>query len=476
MSVTVEIRGTGDAQLRAIVDEGYAQLRAELCGADRSLPGFVDREFRAYLGCGDVRLGFAWLECAACAHHRLVLFSCKTRGFCPSCGGRRMAERAAHWVDRVIPHVATRQFVLTVPWRRRWLLARRPKLAEGVLRVALGCIARHYRKATGRREGRSGAVTAIQRFGSSLNLNLHFHIVHLDGLFDRGADGRLRFFPAPPSTEDIESLALEIGEACERWLAKQGFAGEAEDAELDDEDDVQARMQQLSLWGRVGLGDRAGKGVRRVQRLGGREVPLPPRCASYEGYNLHANVAFRAADRRGLERLCRYVLRPPLAVGRIERRADGTVRIGFKKAWSDGTSGIELSPLELAEKLAAIVPPPRAHTIVYAGVLAGNAAWRAEVVPQVPTSEEADREARRARKLTRPKVAGKDEKRDDAPGWADLLKRVFGVDGWRCDGCGQPMKLRAIVIREPATTRVVRGVLGARGPPADRFAGEVRGA
>ncbi|MBM4393686.1 MAG: transposase [Deltaproteobacteria bacterium] len=64
-------------------------------------------------------------------------------------------------------------------------------------------------------------------------------------------------------------------------------------------------------------------------------------------------MAFRAADRRGLERLCRYVLRPPLAVGRIERRADGTVRIGFKKAWSDGTSGIELSPLELAEKLAS---------------------------------------------------------------------------------------------------------------------------
>lgn len=167
-------------------------------------------------------------------------------------------------------------------------------------------------------------------------------------------------------------------------------------------------MQQVSLLGRVGLGERAGKAVRRVQVLGGREVPLPPRCAVYEGYNLHPNLAFAAADRTGLERLCRYVLRPPpLAVGRIERLADGTVRIG--KAWADGTSGIESPAVELVEKLAAILPPPRAHTVLYAGVLAGNASWRAEVVPKVPTSEQADRNARRARKLTRPRIVGKDE-------------------------------------------------------------------
>jgi hypothetical protein len=116
----------------------------------------VDRELRAYLACGDPSRGFAWLECVGCAHHRLVPFSCKTRGFCPSCAGRRMAERAAELVDRVIPHAATRQWVLTVPWRRRWLLARRSDLAAGVLRIALRRIERFYRGATGRTHGRSG--------------------------------------------------------------------------------------------------------------------------------------------------------------------------------------------------------------------------------------------------------------------------------------------------------------------------------
>jgi hypothetical protein len=83
---------------------------------------------------------------------------------------------------------------------------------------------------------------------------------------------------------------------------------------------------------------------------------------------VHANVSLAAQDRSGLERLCRYILRPPLGVDRIERLADGRVRVGM---WSDRTSAIELSPLELTEKLAALVPPFRANQLLYAGVLAG---------------------------------------------------------------------------------------------------------
>lgn len=138
----------------------------------------------------------------------------------------------------------------------------RSDLASGVLRVALRCIERWYRGETGRREGRSGSVTAIQRFGSALNLNLHFHIVHLDGVFDRGADGALRFFQATPTTEDIEGLVVEVGLACESWLAKQGFAGDMDDA-TEDEEDVQAVLQMASLTGTVALGERAGRRVRR---------------------------------------------------------------------------------------------------------------------------------------------------------------------------------------------------------------------
>jgi len=81
--------------------------------------------------------------------------------------------------------------------------------------VALRRIETWYQGATGRRKGKSGAVTAIQRLGPALNLDLHFHIVHLDGVFDRGADDALHFFLRAPSTGDIEGLGLPAaGDDC----------------------------------------------------------------------------------------------------------------------------------------------------------------------------------------------------------------------------------------------------------------------
>ena len=80
------------------------------------LPAFVVAEFRKFLRCGVLAHGFARVRCEDCAFERLVPFSCKGRGFCPSCGGRRMAERAAHLVEHVFPpDVPVRQWVLSVP-------------------------------------------------------------------------------------------------------------------------------------------------------------------------------------------------------------------------------------------------------------------------------------------------------------------------------------------------------------------------
>ena len=183
-----------------------------------------------------------------------------------------------------------------MPWKRRWLLARRPELASGVHTVALRTIERWYAAAAGvPKSGRTGSVTATQRFGS---------------------DDRLSFRRVVPHTEDIERLVVRIAEACEAWLARQGFGAEDEGGDDDDDDDdAQAVIQQASLLGQAALGERAGKRARRVQVLGGKELPLPPRCASFAGYSLHAGVGFKASDRAGLERLCRYILRPPLAKG-----------------------------------------------------------------------------------------------------------------------------------------------------------------
>jgi hypothetical protein len=132
------------------------------------LPDFVEQEFRDFLTCGVLAHGFARLRCTDCELERLVPFSCKGRGFCPSCGGRRMTECAARLVDEVLPRVPVRQWVLSLPYRLRYLLAWDHALARAVLAVSLQALlgfqrarARRY----GIRDGRSGSVTVIQRFG-----------------------------------------------------------------------------------------------------------------------------------------------------------------------------------------------------------------------------------------------------------------------------------------------------------------------
>ena len=108
----------------------FAQAE-DAAGAD--LPQFVREEFDAFLECGILAHGFLRLRCGDCGHDKLLAFSCKRRGFCPSCGARRMSQTAAHLVDHVIPHVPVRQWVLSLPIPLRLLLAAQPELVTPVL-------------------------------------------------------------------------------------------------------------------------------------------------------------------------------------------------------------------------------------------------------------------------------------------------------------------------------------------------------
>ena len=92
-------------------------------------------ELRGFLRCGILAHGFVRVHCDGCGLDRVVAFSCKGRGFCPSCGGRRMADTAAHLVDRVLPEVPVRQWVLSLPFALRYRLAYDAALTTAVLGV-----------------------------------------------------------------------------------------------------------------------------------------------------------------------------------------------------------------------------------------------------------------------------------------------------------------------------------------------------
>ena len=117
------------------------------------------------------------MRCEDCHHERMVAFSCKHRGFCPSCGAKRMIESAALLVDTALPHQPMRQWVLSVPFPLRFLFASQPRVMGKVLGIVYRIISTYLIKKAGhsKKTARTGAVTLIQRFGSALNLNIHFH-------------------------------------------------------------------------------------------------------------------------------------------------------------------------------------------------------------------------------------------------------------------------------------------------------------
>ena len=149
----------------------YHQVETE---QEKELPLFVKKEFEEFLKCGLLSYGFL----------RLLAFSCKRRGFCPSCGAKRMAESVAHLVDEVLPYKALRQWVLSFPFPFRLLFAKDPQLTGEVLNLSLRAISTYLIKKAGLKKksvAKTGSVSFLQQFRGSLNLNIHFHILYLDG-------------------------------------------------------------------------------------------------------------------------------------------------------------------------------------------------------------------------------------------------------------------------------------------------------
>jgi hypothetical protein len=175
--------------------EGWLENRAV---AEHPVLAHVERELRSYLTCGILCFGFGRARCTSCGQGFVVALSCKGRGVCPSCNGRRMAQTAAHLVDHVIPPVPVRQWVISVPKRLRCFLADRPNAVAALTRIFIEEIERLLCTAAGlTRDGhrpsvarpRLGAVSFLHRFGSALNHHVHLHACATDGVFVPTSDG-----------------------------------------------------------------------------------------------------------------------------------------------------------------------------------------------------------------------------------------------------------------------------------------------
>ena len=239
---------------------------------DRHVPQFVERELRSFLDCGIMARGFLRIHCDACGLDRVVPFSCKSRGFCPCCCGRRMADTAAHLVDRVLPEVPVRQWVLSLPFALRYRLAYDSCLLGEVLRIFVRAVFASIRRRAGipasDRRARCGAVSFVQRFGDALRLNPHFHSIVLDGIYVSNEKGEVVFrHVAPPSDAEVARVADRVHRSVARLLERKGLGPEASPEEADPlgrEEPLLAELYGASISGRVATGPRAGRRVTKV--------------------------------------------------------------------------------------------------------------------------------------------------------------------------------------------------------------------
>jgi hypothetical protein len=205
-------------------------MLAELRDADgRGLPRHIDRELAEYLRCGILAHGFARVRCSTCNDELLVAFSCERRGICPSCTARRMADTAAHLVDRVLPSAPYRQWVLSVPKPLRLRLARDPAWTSwvgGLIVRAVGVWQRRVARARGVGAPLTGAITFVQRFGGLVNLNVHFHVLVADGVFTEAGDGLAFALLPAPTGADLLAILDRVIRQISRRLAREAAGGE----------------------------------------------------------------------------------------------------------------------------------------------------------------------------------------------------------------------------------------------------------
>jgi len=436
-----------------------------------------------------------------------------------------MAAQAAHLVDCILPAVPIRQFVLSFPFELSLLAATKPEVLRALARIHAEELARHYKRAA-KKNGEvgklhAGAVTFVQRFGSSLNLHVHLHTCALDGVYVEGEDGHApRFVPAPPpSRAELYVLTERVALRVMTWLRKRGHRKDDDDdresSDTPERTFAEVLAQLATQRGTVeNVKDDTGESEGPAEAVG----PLLDEAVTRHGFNMHASLTISADDALGRERLCRYGLRPPFSLSRFRVLRDGRICYRVKKSSRRISRCRIMTPLECIARLCALVPPPRYPLTRYHGVLAPRAKLRPHIVPTLPKSvaHTCERSSPRGgqnepRSATRDRPPPRDEASPIIPAslpvsatalarsivgtdvpmpnvlsarhldriaggllyaatssvpWATLIARTFDVDVKACARCGGRLEVRAVVTDLDLVRRILDAVPRmARAPP-----------
>ncbi len=334
-----------------------------------------------------------------------MALSCKRRGFCPSCHAKR-AVLWAEWLSgEVLAAVPHHQWVFTVPKRLRLFFLYDRQLLGALSRCAWRTVWDLYRVGHQDRHAVPGMVVSIQTYGDLANWQPHLHALVCAGVFNR--QGEFTPLALPPAGVGEELFRHRVI----RMLVRQGR-----------------------------LEEDAGAGL-----LSWR----------HSGFSVHHAVRVEPHDTAGVARLCRYLVHPPIALGRLTYDGVRASYRGRRVHPVTGEESVTLDPLEMLARLCQHIPPPGFHLTrlygAYANRTRGARARCGARVGERPVPGDGE--------LDMPTPSQRERRRE----WARLIAKVFEVDPLRCR-CGGTMRVVAFIL-DPV---VIRKILQHRPQPEPR--------
>ena len=268
-----------------------------------------------YLDCGNARCGFARIRCPDCGSEFLLHFSCRTRGFCPSCHAKRLEEWGEWMREELLLDVPHRQVVFTIPRMLRLFFKYNRRLLGSLCHSALRSLIRYFEFVAGR-EVMPGLIAAIQTFGDRINPHPHLHFLVTEGGVDKAG-----VFHKVSRIDDSRLAKIFAREVLSDLVRKELLSPEW--------------AERILSW-------------------------------RHTGFNVHSRV--RAKTKLEAERVGKYMIRPLLSLKRLsfdERTAQVCYRYGKQAKETE-----RMDYLEFIARVTSHIPDKGQVTVRYYGLYA----------------------------------------------------------------------------------------------------------
>lgn len=382
--------------------------------------GMVDEQVRRYLDCGIFENGFARIHCPDCHAEYLLAFSCKTRDLCPSCAAKRGAATAALLAEDVLEQVGHAQWGFVIPKMLRPDFLHDRELLGRLALAAWQTVRELMVASVGDEDLRPGMVGVVQTAGDLGNWHPHVHALVSRG----GWTSEEEWVPVP--YVDQHAAELLYRHKVMRFLQDVGLLREE-------------RSELLLSW-------------------------------RHTGFSVHNGVCVEPEDEGSLERLARYILRPPISLERM--RWDGAGEVRYRRKGGHDAAGLQqgeeerFDPLEFLARVIMHVPEPRRHLVRYYG-------WYSNVSRGKRRRLQGTRPADQAGAAREPRGDEHDRSPDARAlrrHWAEMIKRIYEVDPLICPSCGGEMRVVAFITEHEVVDKILRHLERreegrGRGPP-----------